>query len=94
LNFLIFLLQVLLFLGKVVKEIGINPTEQDLKEFIWKELKAGNVIPGYGHAVLRKTDPRYTCLQEFALKHLPEDPMFKVRTQEFTIDHLTCYFFF
>ena len=36
------------------------------------------VIPGYGHAVLRKTDPRYTCQREFALKHLPNDPMFKI----------------
>ena len=36
------------------------------------------VIPGYGHAVLRKTDPRYTCQREFALKHLPSDPMFKI----------------
>jgi hypothetical protein len=35
-------------------------------------------VPGYGHAVLRKTDPRYTCQREFALKHLPNDPMFKV----------------
>ena len=35
-------------------------------------------MPGYGHAVLRKTDPRYTCQREFALKHLPEDPMFKM----------------
>ena len=32
--------------------------------------------PGYGHAVLRKTDPRYTCQREFALKHLPNDPTF------------------
>ena len=36
------------------------------------------VIPGYGHAVLRKTDPRYTCQREFAMKHLPDDPMFKI----------------
>ena len=35
-------------------------------------------MPGYGHAVLRKTDPRYTCQREFALKHLPDDPMFKM----------------
>lgn len=34
------------------------------------------VVPGYGHAVLRKTDPRYTCQREFALKHLPNDPLF------------------
>jgi len=24
-------------------------------------LNSGRVIPGYGHAVLRKTDPRFTC---------------------------------
>ena len=36
------------------------------------------MIPGYGHAVLRKTDPRYTCQREFALKHLPDDELFKL----------------
>ena len=36
------------------------------------------VIPGFGHGVLRKTDPRYMCQREFALKHLPEDPLFKL----------------
>jgi len=36
------------------------------------------VIPGYGHAVLRVTDPRYVCQREFALKWLPNDPMFKL----------------
>lgn len=38
----------------------------------------GKVIPGYGHAVLRRTDPRYTCQREFAVKHMPDDPLFKV----------------
>jgi citrate synthase len=70
--------EVLVFLTKVVKEIGLNATEDQLKEFIWKQLKSGQVVPGYGHAVLRKTDPRYTCQREFALKHLPNDPMFKL----------------
>ncbi|RYR53447.1 hypothetical protein Ahy_A06g028566 [Arachis hypogaea] len=36
------------------------------------------VIPGYGHGVLHKTDPRYTCQREFALKHLPKDPYFQL----------------
>lgn len=36
------------------------------------------VVPGYGHAVLRKTDPRYTCQREFALQKLPDDPMFRL----------------
>ena len=43
------------------------------------------VVPGYGHAVLRKTDPRYTCQQEFALKHLPNDPMFKLVKQLYDV---------
>lgn len=43
------------------------------------------VVPGYGHAVLRKTDPRYSCQQEFALKHLPDDPMFKLVAQLYKI---------
>ncbi len=31
-----------------------------------------------GHAVLRRTDPRYTCQREFALKHMPNSPDFKL----------------
>jgi citrate synthase len=73
--------EVLVFLTKVVKEIGISPSEDQLKAFVLKELKEGRVVPGYGHAVLRKTDPRYTCQREFALKHLPNDPMFKLVAQ-------------
>ncbi|KAF9675283.1 hypothetical protein SADUNF_Sadunf09G0015900 [Salix dunnii] len=36
------------------------------------------VVPGFGRGVLRKTDPRYTCQREFALKHLPDDPLFQL----------------
>lgn len=34
---------------------------QSVKEQAWATLKSGNVIPGFGHAVLRKTDPRCMC---------------------------------
>ena len=34
---------------------------EQTKDFVWATLKSGKVVPGYGHAVLRKTDPRYTC---------------------------------
>jgi citrate synthase len=56
---------------------GKEPTEEEMKQFVWDTLNAGQVIPGYGHAVLRKTDPRYTIQREFALKHMPEDSLFK-----------------
>jgi len=68
--------EVLIWLKKLQKEVGENVTEDQMKDFIWKTLKSGQVVPGYGHAVLRKTDPRYTCQREFALKHLPNDPLF------------------
>jgi len=56
---------------------GKIPTEEEMKQFVWDTLKSGQVIPGFGHAVLRKTDPRYQTQREFCLKHLPDDPLFK-----------------
>jgi len=73
--------EVLLFMEKVVKAVGLDATDDQMKEFVWSLLKSGQVVPGYGHAVLRKTDPRYTCQREFALKHLPDDKLFKLVSQ-------------
>ena len=55
---------------------GKIPTEAELRQFVWDTLNSGQVIPGYGHAVLRITDPRYTLQREFCKKHLPNDPLF------------------
>jgi len=60
--------------------LGDDLSDEKMKKFIWETLKTG-VIPGYGHAVLRKTDPRYMCQREFALKHLPNDHMFQLVSQ-------------
>ncbi|XP_047955814.1 citrate synthase, mitochondrial-like isoform X1 [Salvia hispanica] len=70
--------EVLLWIKSVVGECGENVSKEDLKKYVWKTLNSGKVVPGFGHGVLRKTDPRYTCQREFALKHLPEDPLFKL----------------
>lgn len=56
---------------------GKIPSEDEMKKFVWDTLNSGQVIPGYGHAVLRKTDPRYKLQHEFALKHMPDDELFK-----------------
>ncbi|XP_065218738.1 probable citrate synthase 2, mitochondrial [Planococcus citri] len=77
--------EVLVWLKKLQQEIGADPSDDKLKEFIWKTLKSGQVVPGYGHAVLRKTDPRYTCQREFAQKHLPNDPLFKLVSQVYKV---------
>ncbi|NCO53449.1 MAG: citrate (Si)-synthase [Deltaproteobacteria bacterium] len=59
---------------------GQVPTEEKLKEALWATLNSGQVIPGYGHAVLRKTDPRYTSQREFCLKTpgLKDYPLFQL----------------
>lgn len=57
---------------------GQEPTPELVKKALWDTLNAGQVIPGYGHAVLRKTDPRYMAQREFCLKNLPDYPLFKV----------------
>ncbi|HRY98694.1 MAG TPA: citrate (Si)-synthase [Bacteroidales bacterium] len=53
------------------------PTEDEMKQFVWDTLNSGQVIPGFGHAVLRRTDPRYELQRNFCLKNLPDDPLFK-----------------
>jgi citrate synthase len=70
--------QVLRWIQDVYKKMGGKiPTEEEMKKFVWDTLSGGQVIPGFGHAVLRKTDPRYMAQREFCLKHLPDDPLFK-----------------
>lgn len=56
---------------------GKIPTEDEMRQFVWDTLNSGQVIPGYGHAVLRKTDPRYTIQRNFAKEYLKDDPLFK-----------------
>lgn len=77
--------EVLVWLTKLQAEVGGEISDAEMREFIWNTLAGGQVVPGYGHAVLRKTDPRYTCQREFALKHLPDDPMFKLVSQLYNI---------
>jgi len=66
-------------------QIGEDASDTAVKEYIWSTLKSGQVVPGYGHAVLRKTDPRYTAQREFALKHLPDDKLFKLVGQIYNL---------
>eukprot|EP00923_Selenidium_pygospionis_P010227 GHVN01017776.1.p1 GENE.GHVN01017776.1~~GHVN01017776.1.p1 ORF type:complete len:405 (+),score=55.12 GHVN01017776.1:426-1640(+) len=57
---------------------GDEPTVDNVTELAVKTLESGRVIPGYGHAVLRITDPRFLAQRNFALQHMPDDPLFKL----------------
>ena len=66
--------EVIRWIEELQREIGSErPTKEQIAEYIKKTLTEGKVVPGYGHAVLRKTDPRFTAQMEFAKKHCPDD---------------------
>ena len=61
------------------------PSEKELKDFVQETLNSGKVIPGYGHAVLRITDPRFEAFLNFGRKHFPEDPVFLTVSRLFEV---------
>ncbi|MBZ0099530.1 MAG: citrate (Si)-synthase, partial [Taibaiella sp.] len=68
--------EVILWIEEMCKELGTEqPTKEQIADYIKKTLSEGKVVPGYGHAVLRKTDPRFTAQMEFAKTHCPDSPM-------------------
>jgi len=78
--------EVLRWITDLQAKMGVEvPTEKQLEDALWDTLKSGQVIPGFGHAVLRQTDPRYMAQREFAQRNLPEDPLFKLVSMLFEI---------
>lgn len=68
--------EVIKWIFEMIEELKTkNPTKQQISEYVKKTLSEGKVVPGYGHAVLRKTDPRFTAQMEFGKKHMPDDPL-------------------
>jgi citrate synthase len=70
--------EVVRWIEKLKQQLGNAPTRERIGQYVRDTLKRGQVIPGYGHAVLRRTDPRYTAQREFAFKHLPDDDNFRI----------------
>ena len=58
--------------------LGDDLSDKAVTDYLWSTLNSGQILPGYGHSVLRKTDPRYLAQRQFALHHLPNDPMFQL----------------
>jgi len=72
--------EVLRWILEMQKTVGTDFSDQDVKDYLWKTLKSGRVIPGYGHAVLRKPDPRFEALMDFASarKDVAANPVFQL----------------
>jgi citrate synthase len=69
----------------VHRKFGAVPSKDQLRQFAWDWLNSGRVIPGYGHAVLRVPDPRFTAQFEFAQKHFPEDEILRLAAMVYEI---------
>jgi citrate synthase len=67
------------------KKFRGTPTEEQISEFAFNTLNSGQVIPGYGHAVLRVPDPRFVGFHEFGESHFPDDPVFKTVSRVFKV---------
>jgi citrate synthase len=68
--------EVIKWILELRQELGVErPSSEQIANYVQKTLSEGKVVPGYGHAVLRKTDPRFAAQMEFGKKHLPDDPL-------------------
>ncbi|KAA0210149.1 MAG: citrate (Si)-synthase [Ignavibacteriaceae bacterium] len=73
------------FIVNMREEIGHSPTDEEVKEYCLDVLAQKRVIPGYGHAVLRVTDPRFTAFLNFGKEEMKDDEIFKIVRQLFEI---------
>jgi citrate synthase len=70
--------EVIKWIYEMQEQLGTElPSSEQIAKYVQDTLNAGKVVPGYGHAVLRKTDPRFTAQMEFGKKHMPEDALCK-----------------
>jgi citrate synthase len=68
--------EVMDWISEMLLQIGTDePSDEQIAKYIEQTLLQGRVVPGYGHAVLRITDPRFTVQQEFAEKYIVNDKL-------------------
>jgi citrate synthase len=68
--------EVIKWIFEMQESLGTDcPSKEQIAQYVQDTLASGKVVPGYGHAVLRKTDPRFEAQMEFGKKHMPDDPL-------------------
>ncbi len=71
--------EVIKWVFEMIEQIGTrNPTKEQIAEYVQQTLDQGKVIPGYGHAVLRQPDPRFTAQRVFAEEHLSDSDLVQI----------------
>lgn len=57
------------YYGAMSAELGADPSAEAISNHIVGTLEKGNIVPGYGHAVLRGRDPRLDPILRFVDTH-------------------------
>ncbi|MCX6229052.1 MAG: citrate (Si)-synthase [Bacteroidia bacterium] len=74
--------EVMFWIYEMIKVIGDSDDKEEIRTqieaYVRKTISEGKVIPGYGHAVLRVTDPRFTAQQQFAEKYVADDKLINI----------------
>lgn len=72
--------EVLRWVLQMKDAIPVDYTHKDVRDYLWSTLNAGRVVPGYGHGVLRKPDPRFEALMDYAATRpdVLANPVFRI----------------
>ncbi|MEM9928829.1 MAG: citrate (Si)-synthase [Bacteroidota bacterium] len=68
--------EVIKWIFEMINHLGTQtPTKEQIANYVQETLDAGKVIPGYGHAVLREPDPRFTAQRRFAEQYIKDSDL-------------------
>lgn len=71
--------EVIRWIFTMLEEIGKeNPSAEEIEAYVRETLAKGQVIPGYGHAVLRQPDPRFMAQMHFAKEYIKDSNVVEV----------------
>jgi citrate synthase len=71
--------EVIKWIFDMLDEIGTtSPSKEQIADYVNATLAKGQVVPGYGHAVLRQPDPRFIAQMEFAKEYIRHDDIVEV----------------
>ena len=68
----------LIFVQELMKEVGENPTAEQIEAVVRKRLERNELIFGFGHAVLRVEDTRATLLYQVSQEGYADHPLVKI----------------
>jgi citrate synthase len=78
--------EVIKWIFDMLEELGTtSPSKEQIADYVHATLAKGQVVPGYGHAVLRRPDPRFMAQMEFAKEYISHDDVVEVVWKVFDV---------